>query len=118
MYIYIYTHLYVYIYIHTLSKVYPTGGPSHSQVVDCAAVGIRPTDMALHGNDVYISVAWRGVRRDRRVGDLRTDEDLTKSWQQTRTAIESVKKCQEQDLRLNEQYSCSWQARTFGVARQ
>ena len=57
-----YVCMYVYIYIHTLSKVYPTGGPSHSQVVDCAAVGIRPTDMALHGNDVYISVAWRGVR--------------------------------------------------------
>ena len=62
MYIYTYVCMYVCIYIHTVSKVYPTGGPSHSQVVDCAAVGIRPTDMALHGNDVYISVAWRGVR--------------------------------------------------------
>lgn len=29
-------------------------------VVDCAAVGIRPTDMALHGNDVYISDMQRG----------------------------------------------------------
>ncbi len=32
------------------------------EVVDCAVVGVRPTDMALYGEEIYISASWAATR--------------------------------------------------------